>query len=264
MELKPLFSILVLLLLLSACSSPSERSAPSVEAFAPDGTALLRIEPSPERKAHYEEELIAARKRWAEGRAESDAIWVGRHLAYLGRYREAILWYSARLVDFPASVRLRRHRGHRYLSVRRTDDAIADLEEAWGLCRDRPDAVEPDGAPNALGIPRSTTQTNVLYHLALGYYLRAEFQRAAELWKACAERSPNDDMLVAALNWQVHALRRAGRDEEARSVLGAVHPVMDVIENHAYHRLLLLQKGSLSAADVLVEEAEGTPSATVS
>lgn len=234
-----------------------------MEALALDGSELLRIEPGPERKAHYEAELRAARARWTQRHEEIDAIWVGRHLAYLGRYQDAIDWYGARLFDFPESVRLRRHRGHRYLSVRRTREAIEDLQKAWELCRDLPDAIEPDGAPNSLGIPRSTTQTNVLYHLALGHYLQADFERAAEVWGECVERSPNDDMLVAALNWQVHALRRSGQEKEARSLLVSILPEMDVIENHGYHRLLLLQKGDASLEETLAEEGGVAASAAV-
>ena len=39
----------------------------------------------------------------------------------------------------------------------------------------KPDEVEPDGAPNARGIPRSTLQSNIWYHLGLAQYLAGDF-----------------------------------------------------------------------------------------
>ncbi len=263
--LEPMFKlpVLTLLLISTACNAidkPGER--PHEEAVSLSGESLARVSPADERLTHYTGELADARARWEREGLEIDAIWVGRHLGYLGRYREAINWFTERLVDFPKSVRLRRHRGHRFISVRRFDDAIRDLEEAWQLARNEADEIEPDGAPNELGIPRSTTHTNVLYHLALAHYLKAEFGKAADYWRECADLSPNDDMLVASLNWTVHALRRDGREEEARRILERVTPKMDVIENHTYHRLLLLQKGQLSSDQVLGPESDGVQNAT--
>jgi len=241
--------LLALLPFLGACAG-------TIEARALDGTPLERIAPSGERLEHYRAELTAARERWRSTASEDDAVWVGRHLGYLGRYREAIDWYGARLEDFPRSAKLLRHRGHRLLSVREFERAAADLERAWGLVAGLPDEVEPDGAPNALGIPRSTLKTNVLYHLALARWLQGDFARAEAVWRECNALSPNDDAVVSALNWHVHALRRLGREREARAALAPVLPEMDVVENHAYHRILLLQKGLLEAGDVLDASGE--------
>ena len=259
----PRLPILALLLVLSSCDAidePSDR--PHEEALSLSGESLARLAPTGEPLTHYTSELAGARARWEQDGLELDAIWVGRHLGYLGRYREAIDWFTERLVDFPESVRLLRHRGHRLISVRRFDDAIGDLEKAWQLAQNGTDEIEPDGAPNEQGIPRSTTHTNVLYHLALAHYLKAEFAPAADYWKLCADLSPNDDMLVASLNWYVHALRRGGNEEEARQALERVMPTMDVIENHTYHRLLLLQKGELTSDEILDADSDGVQNAT--
>ena len=52
-------------------------------------------------------------------------IWLGRRTAYLGQYDEAIRIYSDGLKIFPNEPRLFRHRGHRYISIRKFDEAIA-------------------------------------------------------------------------------------------------------------------------------------------
>ena len=245
-----------------SCNAIVDTGPAREEATSLSGESLVRLAPTGDSLAHYSSELADARRRWSADGLELDAIWVGRHLGYLGRYREAIDWFTERLVDYPNSVRLLRHRGHRLISVRQFDDAIRDLESAWQLARNTTDAVEPDGAPNELGIPRSTTQTNVLYHLALAHYLKAEFATAAGYWIESADLSTNDDMLVASLNWAVHALRRDGQEERANRMLERVQEEMDVIENHTYHRLLLLQKGALASDEVLDPESDGVQNAT--
>jgi len=209
--------------------------------------------PPPERRAEYEARLAAAEaERAADPGSEEAWIWSGRRLAYLGRYRDAIALYSEALGRFPASHRLLRHRGHRWITVRELDRAVADLERAAELVRDLPDEIEPDGMPNARGIPRSTTSSNVFYHLGLAHYLRRDFERAAEAYATCLEYSRvNDDMLCATSYWSWLTLARLGRAEEAAAVLAPIRADMDVIENHAYHRLLLAYRGELDLDGLL-------------
>ena len=258
---------LALLSVLAGCGALAPSMGPMdlfpEEARSFSGQPLERIVPADGGKAkELEDKLAAARARWEEHGREEDAIWVGRQLAYLGRYQLAIEWYTDRLRDFPASARLRRHRGHRFLSTRQIDNAVEDLREAWELLRGTEDRVEPDGAPNKYDLPRSTTHTNVLYHLGLAYYLRGDWATAATVFDACRTRCTNDDMLVATLNWLVHSLRRDGRHQAAREHLKVVQREMNVIENHAYHRLLLLQKGLMIPDDVLGSRGDGVQDAT--
>lgn len=252
---------LLLTAVLTGCATNSPQYKEVHEATSLLGAPLPRLEPSEEGSSHYEAELEAARERYAESGSELDAIWVGRHLAYLGRYQDAIDWYSDRLVDFPGSVRLLRHRGHRYLSIRKIDLAESDLSAAARAMRGMPDAIEPDGAPNPFGIPRSTTKTNVWYHLGLARYLLGDYEAAARVFSRCLALCRNDDMRVATLNWLVHSLRRDGQESRAHDLLAGVSRTMRVIENTTYLRLLLLQKGELLPEDVLDEE-DGVRNAT--
>jgi tetratricopeptide (TPR) repeat protein len=180
-------------------------------------------------------------------------IWVGRRIAYLGRYREAVEHYGAAIAEHPQEARLYRHRGHRYLTLRLLAEAEADLERAAELIAGRPDEVEPDGLPNAAGIPTSTLATNVWYHLGLARYLQGDFAAAAEAYRRCLGASNHPDNRVAASYWLYLALRRAGREQEAAAVLGPIDPAMELLENHAYHRLLLVFAGRLKAEELLRE-----------
>jgi hypothetical protein len=91
----------------------------------------------------------------------------------------------------------------------------------------------------------------VRYHLALSRYLQGDFEGAADAWGADVEASVNPDMLVASSYWLWLSLRRLGQDDDAAAVLATIDPEMEIIENTAYHRLLLLFSGDLEESDLL-------------
>ncbi|MGD8320831.1 MAG: tetratricopeptide repeat protein [Gemmatimonadota bacterium] len=183
---------------------------------------------------------------------DADAlIWMGRRTAYLGRYRDAIAIYGRALALHPDDARIYRHRGHRYITVRELDHAIADLRRAAELTQGKPDEVEPDGLPNARGVPTSTLQFNIWYHLGLAYYLKGDFEAAADAYAQCAQVSVHPDSKVATAYWRTMTLMRLGREDEARQVLAEITPDMDVIESGGYLDLLMLYKGTGSPDDLL-------------
>jgi tetratricopeptide (TPR) repeat protein len=208
--------------------------------------------------------LAAAKKDFEANPSADTAIWYGRRTAYLGRYREAIDIYTAAIAKYPQDPRLYRHRGHRYITVREFDKAIADFRKAAELAKGKPDDIEPDGQPNARGIPTSTLKTNIYYHLGLAHYLKGEFEPALQAYDMCIELSKNDDMRVATNHWRYMTLRRLNRLDQAARVLDSVKPTMDIIENGSYHKLLLMYKGEI-AADTLMDtvKAGGLDGATI-
>ncbi|MGK7312273.1 MAG: tetratricopeptide repeat protein [Candidatus Longimicrobiales bacterium M2_2A_002] len=197
------------------------------------------------------EAALHARIDSAEAAYEADPddpdalIWLGRRLGYAGHYREAIDVYAEGIRRHPDDARLYRHRGHRYITLRELDAAIDDLELAARMISGTADVVEPDGMPNDAGVPRSTLQTNIWYHLGLARYLQHDFEGAVHAFGRGYELSPNDDMRVAMADWLWLSLKRLGRDDEAVELLGGVSPEMEILENEAYHRRLLVYKGEL-------------------
>ena len=217
---------------------------------------------SSESQARMEAQLAAAVSAWEKNRDDVDAlIWVGRRTAYLGRFRDAIALYSEAIKGHPNDARLYRHRGHRYLTIREIDLAIADFEKAVTLITASgapPDEVEPDGQPNARNTPTSTLHSNIYYHLGLGYYLKRDYVRAADAFRKARDVVRNADNLVAASNWLYLSLRRAGQAEAAAAVLLPIDPRLDVIENGSYHSLLLMYKGERTPEEVLKAAGEGS------
>jgi tetratricopeptide (TPR) repeat protein len=205
--------------------------------------------------------LAAARAEYDEDPDDADnIIWLGRRLGYVQDYRGAIEAFSEGIRKHPDDARFYRHRGHRYISIREFDRAIADLEKAAELIAGTGDEVEPDGAPNPAGIPVSTLHSNIWYHLGLAYYLKGDLDNALRVYEIAIGETPNDDMRVATTHWHYMTLRLLGRDEDARAALGPIHEDMNVIESMPYHQLCLMYKGEAETGRVLtsnITEAGG-------
>lgn len=247
-------------------------AVPAAKTPDPQATSLLgRPLVAPEmpeaRRGQLEADLeLARRAAEANPSDETAAIWHGRRLAYLGRFTQAIDVYTQALKSHPDSYRLLRHRGHRYLTIRKFDLAVVDLTRAWSLAQGHPDAPEPDGAAAPGEMPRTTDHSNILYHLGLAHYLKGDFGKAAEAFAARADiavagRPLSDDNLVSFTYWHYLSLRRLGRDDEAKALLIREYkPRMEVRDNTAYHAMLRVFAGEVPA-EVLAPAAEtATPS----
>jgi len=206
-----------------------------------DGRTISPQQPEAEFAGKQEAFLREALAQRTAQPENADAwVWVGRRQAYLGRYLEAVTTYDEALERFPEDARFLRHRGHRNITLRRLDEAVADLSQAAEMVAGLVDQVEPDGLPNALGIPTSSLQTNIWYHLGLALYLQGDFIGAAKAYGHCRRLSTNPDMEVAASYWLYLSLRRAGDDADAHEVLAGISPDLELIENDGYYDLLLL------------------------
>lgn len=228
-----------------------------IEATSLLGTKLVRPAPTGDARKTMEERLAAATRAYNSSPSNADSIiWLGRRTAYLGRFNEAIGIYTRGIALHPADARLYRHRGHRYITTRQIDKAIADFERAYALTKNTADEMEPDGLPNARNIPTSTLKSNIRYHLGLAHYLKGDFRTAARLYQEDVDSAVNPDMIVASSHWLYMSLRRLQRQADAQAILTRITKDMDIIENTAYYRLLLMYKGELEAKDVLRSESE--------
>lgn len=166
------------------------------------------------------------------------------------RFAESIPIYTRGMQAFPEDVRFPRFRGHRLISIRRFDAALVDLKAAAEL------------APASF---------DVAYHLGLAYYLRGDYNHAAreynrclamgdkakpdflrgipEGWRSCY--ALDDDSRVALTDWTYRALRRAGKQPEAKQLLERITESMAVKENTSYLKALLFYKGLRTEAQAL-------------
>lgn len=211
-----------------------------------------------ETRQRLEAQLDSARLVYEAHPDSAEAIlWYGRRAAALGRYREAISLFGEGIEKHPRDARFYRFRGHRWITVRRFDRAVSDLERAVRLVRNQPDQPEPDAAPGAAG-PLSTLQGNIWYHLGIAYYLRGEFGRASAAFQGALALARNDDSRVAAADWLYMSLRRANRAADAAEVIRPFGPQVRVHENESYLRRIRFYRGELPA-DSLLDAGGRTP-----
>ncbi len=243
--------------------STAEPVAPRFQTISLLGDTLRTMPLAPAVRQRYEAQLADARRAYEHTPTNVDSIiWYARRLGYLGRLRESIEVYSRGVALYPDNPWLFRHRGHRYISVRDFPAAVRDLERATALVQGRADEVEPDGQPNANNTPIGTLQSNIGYHVALAHYLLGDFTKAATVAQREVDAATNDDRRVSMAHWLYMSLRRSGRNTEAAQVLIPMQRNMNIVENQAYHRLMLLYKGVLPADSVLTVAPGGELSVT--
>lgn len=182
-------------------------------------------------------------------------IALGRAQAGVWRYNDAIDTYTRGVRVAPNNAMLYRHRGHRYISTRQFNKAVADLAKAAKLKDD---------------------DFDIWYHLGLAHYLKGEFAKAAAAYERCyavaeknraqadANKEGRDDSVVAISDWLYMTYRRMKKDADAAKVLEKIAPQMQVKENKSYYDRLLFYKGLKAEADLVnVEKATDLEIATV-
>lgn len=261
--MKAIYIIIVILVAFSCKdrikSDPIPTEKPA--AFSLHGKAFISPAPS----LDFMQQLDEKRQSYLADSADiMNTIWYGRFIAYAGTYDKAIQHYTNAIKRFPNEARLFRHRGHRYISVRKFDKAINDFTTASRLIEGTENIVEPDGMPNAQNIPVSTTHGNIWYHLGLAYYLKQDFENALEAYLNCLNTGSSPDNVVSATHWIYMILNRLDRKEEAEDYLLAPEIKMNIIENHAYRDLCLFYKGEITEEELLgVEGAESANDAVL-
>jgi tetratricopeptide (TPR) repeat protein len=257
------FFVIVVCSLLSfvSCQKETPKSeSPSIEAVTLLGDTLYTALSNSEdvlKKYH-----IAQLNYERESHFSDVIVWYGRRTAYLGRFQDAIAIYSKGLLENPNDARIYRHRGHRYITTRQYDKAIADFEKAAKLIEGTEDTVEPDGLPNERNIPLSTLHGNIWYHLGLAYYLQNDMDNALKAYsnRTVTERYP--DNLVSGGYWLYMINRRLGNVDAANAVIEKVVKDMDIIENGSYYKMCLFFKGLIPEEEI-ANQTIGTSSSDV-
>ena len=238
-------SLVVLIIAVSiiGCQNQESKDDQAIENqvyVSPLGKELVLAEPSQKMLDKYTE----AKLDYDTDPSDiENIIWYGRRTAYLGRYDDAIKIYTEGINQFPEDARLYRHRGHRYISIRKFDEAVADLEKASQLIEGTVNEVEPDGMPNAQNIPVSTLHGNIWYHLGLAYYLIHDYEKAYDAYVKCRESGSKPDNIVSSTNWLYMIQRRMGNEALANQMLDPIEEDAIIIENTDYYNLCRFYKG---------------------
>ena len=163
----------------------------------------------------------------AEPQSVERIIQLGIAQSGARQFREEIATFTRGLAIAPNDPMLYRWRGHRYLSVRELDRAMADL---------------------TLGYRLDSTNYGILYHLGIVRFIRGDFAGAADAFKRAQPRAPDAGELAGSTDWLWMSLMRAGRKAEAEAMLARRPDSLPV--NNAYTRRLKLYRGEIGPDSV--------------
>jgi tetratricopeptide (TPR) repeat protein len=227
---------LVVVLVLTGAAPPARAAEPQPEVVSPLGAKFYpRVD---EKNAVAEAEKNLA----ADPTNVDRLVALGRAQVSVLRLREAIATFTRAIELQPGNARLYRLRGHRYISSRQFDRAVADLERAAKL---------------------SDKEFDIWYHLGLAHYLKRDYARAAEAYTKARDCGTKDDNVIAASNWLYASYRRQKKTAEAGRVLERITPDMNVQEDKMYFALLLFYKGLKQESEVFHGQLNDMETATV-
>ena len=144
------------------------------------------------------------------------------------QFREAIETFSRGLAIAPENPMLHRWRGHRYLSVREFDRALADLTRGNTL---------------------DASNYGILYHLGIVRFARGDFNGAADAFIRAQPLAPDAGELAGATDWLWMSLARAGRTAEAKAMLDRRPDSLPTA--NAYAQRLKLYRGQTAPGNVI-------------
>lgn len=158
------------------------------------------------------------------------------------QFREAIATFTKGMAIEPDNAMLYRWRGHRYLSVRELDRAMADLTRGYAL---------------------DSLNYGVLYHLGIVRFARGDFNAAVDAFQRSIRRPPNAGELGGSTDWLWMSLMRAGRTAEAAAHLARRPDTVNA--GNAYTTRLRLYRGEITPDQVFTPaDTAGVQVATLS
>lgn len=163
----------------------------------------------------------------AEPRSVQRLTQLGLAQIAIQQYREAIATFSHAIAIEPGNALLYRYRGHRYLSIRELDRALADLEHGFRL---------------------DSALYGILYHLGVVRFARGDFNGAADAFARALPLAPDRNELGGSYDWRWMSLMRAGRVAEAAAVMAQVP---DSATNTGYWQRMRLYRGLIGPEQVI-------------
>ena len=164
----------------------------------------------------------AERALAAEPRSIQRFIDLGIAQSGARQMQEAVQTFTRALALGPNDPMLYRWRGHRNLSVRNFDGAMADLTRGYGL---------------------DSLNYGILYHLGVLRFIRGDFNAAADAFRRAQPRAPDGGELAGSTDWLWMSLQRAGRSAEAVAMLARRPDTLPTTA--AYAKRLKLYRGEI-------------------
>lgn len=200
----------VRLALVLLAQNPEYRSAAGVQYVSQPDTGAV---------AHAES-LLAA-----DPHSVDRIIVLGVAQSGIRRYREAIATFTKGIAIAPNNAVLYRWRGHRYLSIRQIDSALADFQR---------------------GLALDSTLYGIWYHKGVAHYVRGEFAAAAAAFEHAQRTAPDTNEFAGSTDWLWMSAMRAKRPAEAKAALARAPDTLHVTTASAYAQRIKLYRGQIT------------------
>jgi len=139
--------------------------------------------------------------------------------------RGAVVTFTKGLEAHPNNALLYRWRGHRHLSLREFDAALADF---------------------ASGLKTDSTVYGIWFHLGIVKFVRGDFNGAADAFTRAQPRAPDAGELAGSTDWLWMSLSRAGKHAEAQAMLDRKPDSLKVTDpEYAYVKRLRMYRGQV-------------------
>jgi tetratricopeptide (TPR) repeat protein len=181
--------------------------------------------------------------------SEDDFVEIGKQLVATARYKEAVENYTVGLSKFPNSFKILRHRGHRYLTLRKLELVVKDLLKARDLIKSLPDVWDFD----AKGNKTDTYQHQIEYHLGVYYFLKGKYKDAVTAFEKSLKEAHEANEIVGTTDWLYNSYRRNGQEKEAAKLLEAFSADVKADHEQAYFRRIMLYKGLIKPNELVDE-----------
>ena len=170
----------------------------------------------------------------AEPRDVQRIIALGVAQSGARQFREAIATFSRGLTIAPNNAMLYRWRGHRYISIRQFDNALADLRRGYQL---------------------DSTNYGILFHLGVLRFAKRDFAGAATMFAKAQPLAPDGGERAGSTDWLWMSLSRANRPAEAAAMLARRADTLPAPPGYAYVSRLRLYRGE-TAPEALVTASD--------
>lgn len=170
----------------------------------------------------------AAQALAADPRNVEKFIALGVAQAGARQAREAVETFTRGLAVSPNNAPLLRWRGHRYLSLREFDKAMADFNRAARI---------------------DSTIYGIWYHRGIVRFVRGDFAGAADDFARAIPLAPDPGELAGSTDWRWMSLARAGRAAEAKAFLAQRTDSLKT--DVAYARRLKLYRGEITPEQLI-------------
>jgi tetratricopeptide (TPR) repeat protein len=218
---------LIIALMLGVAGSASAAHAQTVQYRSPAGVTYRALrDTGPVARAQRDLD--------AHPRDLQKYVALGTAQAGARQMQEAVQTFTRALAIWPDSAILWRWRGHRNLSVRNFDQAMADLTRGYGM---------------------DSAVYGILYHLGVLRFVRGDFNAAADAFRRAQPLAPDAGELAGSTDWLWMSLMRAGRAGEAAAMLARRPDSLPTTA--AYARRLKMYRGEITPGQLITPADTG-------